>query len=311
MSNILIIKHGSLGDLIQANGAMEDIKKSHIKSKVLLLTSLNYSHLMSQCPYLDGVLIDKREPRWNLVYLFKLKKVLDKYNFTHVYDLQNSSRTKFYSKFLLRNAIWSSTDTSLEAGQKKSDFDMEPVLERMEVQLKKSGVKTVNTKKANLSWALTDIKNLTNRFFKGNYILIFPFCSKKHIKKKWPYYRELIDELKRSFKNYEVAIAPGYGEIEDSRKFNAHIILDKNNILDLNQLISLINNSSFVISNDTGPAHICSHLDKRGLVLFGSHTTAKKVSIETTYLKTLSVENLNELDVSTVLEHVKKNLNQF
>ena len=28
MANILIIKHGSLGDLIQANGAMEDIKKS-------------------------------------------------------------------------------------------------------------------------------------------------------------------------------------------------------------------------------------------------------------------------------------------
>ena len=183
MSNILIIKHGSLGDLIQANGAMEDIKKSHIKSKVLLLTSLNYSHLMSQCPYLDGVLIDKREPRWNLVYLFKLKKVLDKYNFTHVYDLQNSSRTKFYSKFLLRNAIWSSTDTSLEAGQKKSDFDMEPVLERMEVQLKKSGVKTVNTKKANLSWALTDIKNLTNRFFKGNYILIFLFALKNTLRK--------------------------------------------------------------------------------------------------------------------------------
>ena len=73
--------------------------------------------------------------------------------------------------------------------------DMEPVLERMEIQLRKSGVKTLNTKKANLSWALTDIKNLTNRFFKGNYILIFPFCSKKHIKKKWPYYREFIDEL--------------------------------------------------------------------------------------------------------------------
>ena len=26
MSNILIIKHGSLGDLIQANGAIKDIK---------------------------------------------------------------------------------------------------------------------------------------------------------------------------------------------------------------------------------------------------------------------------------------------
>ena len=39
MSNILIIKHGSLGDLIQANGAIEDIKKSNKKSNVALLTS--------------------------------------------------------------------------------------------------------------------------------------------------------------------------------------------------------------------------------------------------------------------------------
>ena len=27
MSNVLIIKHGSLGDMIQANGAIKDIKK--------------------------------------------------------------------------------------------------------------------------------------------------------------------------------------------------------------------------------------------------------------------------------------------
>ena len=39
MSNILIIKHGSLGDLIQANGAIEDIKKTYKKSNVILLTS--------------------------------------------------------------------------------------------------------------------------------------------------------------------------------------------------------------------------------------------------------------------------------
>ena len=40
MSNILIIKHGSLGDLIQANGAIEDIKYSYKNSKVLLLTTI-------------------------------------------------------------------------------------------------------------------------------------------------------------------------------------------------------------------------------------------------------------------------------
>ena len=58
MSNILIIKHGSLGDLIQANGAIKDIKNFYPNRKVFLLTTQPYSIFMSECPYLDGVLID-------------------------------------------------------------------------------------------------------------------------------------------------------------------------------------------------------------------------------------------------------------
>ena len=69
MSNILIIKHGSLGDLIQANGAIKDIKEHYKNRKVYLLTSMPYSIFMSECPYIDGVIIDKRLPRWNLFYL--------------------------------------------------------------------------------------------------------------------------------------------------------------------------------------------------------------------------------------------------
>ena len=42
MSNILIIKHGSLGDLIQANGAIKDIKEFYENRKVLVLTSAPY-----------------------------------------------------------------------------------------------------------------------------------------------------------------------------------------------------------------------------------------------------------------------------
>ena len=102
MSNVLIIKHGSLGDLIQANGAIADIKNSFNNSKVLLLTSMAYIDFMSRCPNLDGVLIDKRLPRWNIYYLLKLKSLLKKYNFTHVFDLQNSRRTYFYRKFILK-----------------------------------------------------------------------------------------------------------------------------------------------------------------------------------------------------------------
>ena len=69
MSNILIIKHGSLGDLIQANGAIKDIKKHYENRKVFLLTSQPYSLFMSECPYIDGVIIDKRLPRMSGYFL--------------------------------------------------------------------------------------------------------------------------------------------------------------------------------------------------------------------------------------------------
>ena len=45
MSNILIIKHGSLGDIIQANGAIKDIKNFHKNRKVFLLTAQPYAIL--------------------------------------------------------------------------------------------------------------------------------------------------------------------------------------------------------------------------------------------------------------------------
>ena len=309
MSNILIIKHGSLGDLIQANGAFKDIK-TFIKIEKFLLTTQPYAIFMSECPYIDGVIIDKRLPRWNLFYLNNLKKNLAKYNFTKIFDLQNSSRTKFYRKFVIKNVEWSSSETSLKNGQKKKEFDKDPVLDRIEIQLKKSGIETNFVKNIDLSWAILDISGLVKQYANNEYILLFPFCSKKNKNKKWPYYKELISLLKTTFKNkYPILIAPGPQEINEAKKLNGRVILDSNEAVNIKTLISLINKSSFIVSNDTGPAHIASHLDKRGLALFGSHTSAKKVSIENYNFKAITVDNLKDLSANTVLEEIKSKLN--
>ena len=309
MSNILIIKHGSLGDLIQANGAIKDIKNFYKNRKVFLLTAEAYSIFMSECPFLDGVIIDKRLPRWNLFYLKKLKDKLLRYDISKVFDLQNSSRTKFYRKFIIKNAEWSSTETSLEPGQNKNDFNQDPVLDRMEIQLKKSGIDTEFTKNIDLNWATTDISRLLKQYANNEYILLFPFCSVKHQNKKWPYFRELISKIKIDYKNkYPILLAPGPQEIEEASKLNGKVVLDDNKPVNIKTLVSLINKAKFVIANDTGPAHIASHLDKKGLVLFGSHTTAKKVSIENFNFKALTVQNLEDLSVKTVLNEVKSRL---
>ena len=310
MSNILIIKHGSLGDLIQANGAIKDIKNFHQNRKVFLLTSQPYAIFMSECPYIDGVIIDKRLPRWNLFYLNNLKKNLKKYNFAKVFDLQNSGRTKFYKRFIIKNVEWSSSETALEEGQKKKDFDKDPVLNRMEIQLKKSGIETEYTKNIDLSWAVSDISRLTKRYANNDFILLFPFCSKKHPQKKWPYFKELILRLKKDYKNkYPILIAPGPEEISEANELNAKTVLDNNEPVNIKTLISLINNAKFVIANDTGPAHIASHLDKKGLALFGNHTSAKKVSIENYNFKAITVANLADLNVDQVLDEIKTILN--
>ena len=310
MSNILIIKHGSLGDLIQANGAIKDIKNFYKNRKVFLLTAEPYSLFMSECPYLDGVIIDKRLPRWNFFYLNNLKKKLLRYNITKVFDLQNSSRTKFYRRFIIKNSEWSSTETILEPGQKKKDFDQDPVLDRMEIQLKKSGVDTQFTKNLDLSWATADISRFLKQYTNDEYILLFPFCSTKNQNKRWPYFKELISELKKDYKNkYSILIAPGPEEVEEANKLNGKVVLYNNKPVNIKILVSLINKAKFVIANDTGPAHIASHLDKKGLVLFGGHTSAKKVSIENFNFKALSVENLKDLKTKTVLSEVKSRLN--
>ena len=81
MSNILIIKHGSLGDIAQACGAIQDISENHKKDEIHLLTTKPYFDLFKKNPHISNVILDKRLSRLNLIYLYSLMKNIKKYNF--------------------------------------------------------------------------------------------------------------------------------------------------------------------------------------------------------------------------------------
>ena len=158
MSNILIIKHGSLGDIAQACGAIQDIYENHPDDQIHLLTTKPYYDLFKKNPNISNVILDKRLSRLNLIYLYSLMKEIKKHSFSKVFDLQNSSRTSFYKKILFPKVgkeIWSSTETTLPEGTTKLDFDKDSVLERFDHQLKSSGVKTSYTAKPDFSWSVT------------------------------------------------------------------------------------------------------------------------------------------------------------
>ena len=308
MSNILIIKHGSLGDIAQISGVLRDIRETHSDKKIFILTTFPYVQLLTQCPYLDNVLIDKRLPRWNILYLIKLKKMLSRFDFSHVYDLQNSSRTSFYRKYLLNISNWSSAETILKKNEKKKDFYNEPVLERFKIQLDSSNIKTNYTLKPNFSWARVNVDKIVNQYFSKKFILLFPFCSPELSHKKWLYFNDLIKIIKSKHLNFEIAIAPGPNEIEEASKIESISITNNDKSLNIMELTGLINKASYVIANDTGPAHMAAHLGQKGVVLFGYHTTPKKVSIETDKFKAITVDNLKHLTAEKVYSEIKREL---
>jgi ADP-heptose:LPS heptosyltransferase len=308
MSNILIIKHGSLGDIAQASGAIQDISENHKNSQIYLLTTNPYFELFKKNPFINEVILDKRLSRFNLIYLFSLMRKLKKLNFIKVYDLQNSSRTKFYKTILFPNSNlekWSSSETTLPKGVNKDEFDKMSVLDRFDHQLKTSGVNTKNTMIPNFNWSCSKINQIKEKYSLKKYILLFPFCSPHLTSKKWPYYNELIDLIKKNFKDeYKILVAPGPLEIDDAKSINATSVLNDEKVLDISQLSTLIKDSNFIIANDTGPAHMAAHLGSKGLTLFGSHTTAYKVSIERKNFKAIQVEDLNKLSPERVLKYI-------
>ena len=308
MSNILIIKHGSLGDIAQASGAIQDISENHKNDNLHLLTTKPYFDLFKRNPYLQDVILDKRLSRFNLIYLFSLMRKIKKLNIVKVYDLQNSSRTSFYKKILFPNSNlnkWSSSETTLPENKSKEEFDKISVLERFEHQLNISGLKTKNTLQPDFSWSCEDIARIISEYKLSKYIILFPFCSPHLTIKKWPFYNELIETLKNKFNDeYQIITAPGPNEINDAKKINALTILDNGKALNISQLASLIKNSSFVVANDTGPAHMAAHLNVKGLTLFGSHTTAYKVSIERDNFKAIQVGDLTKLGHQKVFERI-------
>lgn len=301
MSNILIIKLGSLGDVVQISGALRDIREHHKNEKITILTTSKYINLFKNCPYIDNCLEDERLPRYNIFFLLRLRKIINSLNFYKVYDLQNSNRTNFYRKFLFNVKNWSSSRDIAENKYNNS------VLQRFDEQLRKSNIQTLYTLKPDFSWAAKKANNY-NLDTDKKYILFFPFCSKDLIHKRWPYFSELINLIKQNHPEYSLVVAPGPGEIEEAKSLDIKIAINNNLPLNFFELASLIKKSHLVIANDTGPAHMAAHLGARGFTLFGPHITPEKVSIEREKFIALQTMDLKSLSADRVYALIKSSI---
>ena len=96
--NILVIKHGSLGDIFLSVGAIQSIRQHYPDAKLFLLTQSNYKNILNKFPEVDTILEDNRDHI--ILSISKILGFVNKHQINLIIDLQNSSRTQFYNFFI-------------------------------------------------------------------------------------------------------------------------------------------------------------------------------------------------------------------
>jgi ADP-heptose:LPS heptosyltransferase len=291
---VLVIKHGAFGDLIQADGALRDIRKGLPQAEIVLLTTPPYRRLMERCPHIDRLLIDVRAPLWKLGENIRLARSLLQERFDRVFDLQKSGRSERYRRLLLRGLPW----CGKQPGPRPPSM-----IEGFPAQLASAGLSAEHSLAPDVSWMAEDAAPLLAAEGVGeDYIVLIPGCAARHQHKRWPHYPALARAL--IMRGFEVVTAPGPDEIELAKSVPGHTLLGSRGFLDWFQLAGVLQRARFVIGNDTGPSHLAACLGRPGLALFGPHSSSVRTGIRRGAFEALDVPDLAALDVESVLAEV-------
>ena len=298
MQQLLIIKHGALGDLIQSIGLITDIKNHYPHHEITLLTAPAYCSLMQRCLAIDHLIADNRAPIWRVNQQLQLKKKLQKQQFDVVIDLQNSDRSRMYQQFWFSQTMWIGRDA-------EADEPTSALIGLIDL-LNSAGIATPHAYQPELTWLADDMSKLRNErdITAGEYIVLIPGSSAQHLEKRWPHYADLatafIDE------NYQVVVVLGPDESALAKQMPGHVLQGLNWF----ELAGVLNAARYVIGNDTGPSHIASYLNQAGLAIFGPSTSAARAEIGRRQFEVIEVDDLAMLTVAQVLEYTLNKLNK-
>ena len=298
MKNILVIKHGALGDLIQTTGILKSIREHNHSHKITLLTDPKFFFFTKELPYFDDIIYDERPSFFRLDKWIKIiiKLVFNKFDI--VYDLQNSDRTSIYFFFIsiFRKIIWSGNRRGGKYKYSPSNFEDVPVLQRLVDQLQMINLKV--DVMPDLSWMN---QNIENYLPKKKFIIFIPGCSPKLKHKRWPpeSFGELALNLEK--KKYTIIIVgtdQERNEIEVIKKYSS-LILDYSNH-SLLFLASLSRYASGVVANDTGPTFVAAGVNCPTTWILSHHTNPHLVKPQCENLKIIKKPQIQDISVDEV-----------
>jgi len=307
MKKILIIKHGSLGDIISSTGVLKCIRNHFKDSEIHLLTTKKYRDVLSDFNLFDSILIDNRNKDFLNIKLL-LKIINNKYDL--VIDLQNSQRTMVYSFFfrIMTSTKWNGTRFGSTIRYIYDTKNPPHVIDGLTNQIKKLGVKCYQS--FYLDWLRSDY-NLPDEIKNKKFFLINPGCSKNNIQKRWlpTYFAEICDFL--SGRNIKPVLI---GANKDKDVINDIILktdtaLNLYNLSPLNTIFSLANLAAGALSNDTGPAHLIAGTGCKLHLVLSSFSKVSKVVPRGTNVSFTQKDDINNIKPSEIIITLRKMLN--
>ena len=300
---ILLIKHGSLGDIVFALEPILSIHKQFNNSVIDLVTEEKFIPFFKKIKMFDQFLIDNRA---GFLPSFSLIRKIIKGKYDLIIDLQNSKRTNFYhffTKIFSRSRINGSRsfvhDRYIIPVQGK-----ESPTQGLYNQLK---LLDINQSDPDLRWLVSDKENqsIENK----DIVLVIPGVSKSGHAKQWSpnKYQQLCSILES--KGYYICLV---GTRHDASSFQPILDGCKNiiNLIDRSPpeiIYTVASKSKLIISNDTGPGHIAA-LSKNNTLWLALNNNVTKANLsfrQNSYL--LLKDSMEDLSVNEVNDYIIKN----
>ena len=294
---ILVIKHGALGDIVQGFDAFESLRKSAPTAHITLLTGPAFADFMQRSGWFDEVVIDKRHSPLNLVASWHLWSFL-RQRWDKVIDLQCSLRTQRYARFVRSGVRWFGTAQS--ASDPMPDFTGVNNRDRMMVAVEKAGARPMI---ARLDW-------LIPASFDGDmpqkYCMLIAGCSAAKPSKRWPP-QAYADIARAALSNGITPVLIGTAadaEVNQEIRRAVPDVHDMTSRTSLFQLAALASKAVFVVGNDTGPVFLAARAGAPTWMLMGPETNPEMSAPVGPKANWLRASPLASLDAAQVCQAI-------
>ena len=283
---------------------MRCIRQHYSNAHITLITEPLYSRFMETASHFDEVVPYKREPGWRLDQRLAIKARLKSGQYDLVIDLQNSSRSRLFQSWL-QDAVISSTTKYADFRYHRDATRNLASREYLREQVEMIGVDVSAGYLPDLSWAAEDVSHiLAQHEVKDGFALIVAGSSARHPERRWHGFPALIEQL--TARNIQVVTTPGPDERDLCAALPATMLMDGDKCLTLNQVVGVASKCAFVVGNDTGPTHMLSGADTKGVALFGSNTSPESNTGISEIYQTIEKPALADISVKEVLAAIDR-----